>query len=503
MFSDILKKTLPKETSALVPFFESKNNQSTKQQQDIINTTSRFNISPSLFQRDFLIEVPIDSLSVPLHIFDGSILFNGSSQFNTQNQKIYGIQLPTEILQVGFILDHIHKPSLILQKGVDFIQQDNKLLLNLNPSELPFTVIFKMLDNQTVPHLQIWLHYVQIDNKQLQKVFGNWIHFNTSSTLVGKLIMNTLWDMLQKGFSLFNYKKILCAMTNTEVLNISGVVEDIFIEGDRNIVIVDNQIFTSPISANVLVSIGDKVTPKSNLFDNAIIYTKTDEIPSSFISGIHLGEGLIGSEFSGGILIENTFSRFPGLSEVIVSSKIGAEVLHTLISGGVVYLSGGGLISELDLLVTDQDADYEIIRLFDILPFKGLPETVSAFTQYLNEQIAYQGKSLLDIATDKGHQQPADLNLFDQYRKYALGANSFYTYININTISKDIDLKQIFSYLEKIAPTGTCMLNFFQDAHIVEYTTNNISEDIATFYVSDTTESFDNISDNNTGGLSV
>ncbi len=495
IFSDLLKKIAPKETSALSKFFHCFNDQVLCRQSEANSSLSRLTAPATCLYPFKLVEINQTDLTNNSYSFKGNISFNEGKYFNESSQLLYKIKLPADIIDVQFIQDRPSNPKILLQQNIDFVIEKGYLITRKDLSKLGFNSVFKQLANFPDLFIQLWFGDTQVNKDQLNKTFGKWVGFNTKPTFSNGTLLNLIFDALQQGLSEAILKRILCILTDTSYVDTGGIVTDIFIEGDYNVVIINDIPFTSPRSAEVLVSVGDLIKDGQFLFNNAGIYTRSDNIPEDTISGIHLGESLIGSEFQGGIFIENITSNFPGLNELVVSDKISAEVLTALLDGQEVYLTNGDHGSSLDLLVSDQDAAYEVIRLYDILPFKGHPDTVTKFIQKINEQAAYQGKTVLDVIIDKNNQRPKYINLFDHYRKFALGSNTAYVYINNNALDIDININQTLTYLDKLIPVGTCLLTFFQNSSIVEYNTNNITESLETFYVSDLEDTANSFTD--------
>lgn len=421
---------------------------------------------------------------------DAGDYFDGKTLFSDTPQEFFRIHLPKGITDCSFISDSVNKPKILLQRGIDFEIIDSYIYLDIS---------WKSSDwSRAGLNYVIYLLDCVAPTDYLQRLYSDALGIVLSSTEEHKQVINIFYDIMQQGFTDRLFKRLLCVITDTTYLYNDEIIKDIFKEGEYNIIVGSSgQVYMS--KASPIVNVGDTALGDTLLFDNVSIYTKQDDIPFSKFPTLLLDSSLIGKEFKGGIQIDNVLYDAPGLREIIQSNKQGADALYALIDGRPIYLIGDVDSDnfEIELLVTDisEGVEYTIVTLQDLLPFKGLPDTVDAFRAYLTD-MTKDTKSIMDIlVSDSYDQVPRYINLFKQYQKHALNDNTLFLSLNLDSIPETVSYIKILSYFKKILPMHASLLSFFEKECNVTYDLTSIKDTVDCFYMVEVNDEYSDYKD--------
>jgi hypothetical protein len=118
--------------------------------------------------------------------------------------------------------------------------------------------------------------------------------------------VNIAWDLRVEGATVRNIHRMLALMTDTDYVDQTGTIQEIFEEGDKQCVLTENAVYTAPASANVLIPAGSTIQEGDFLFDTYIVKGGTELIDFEDFEALTLGPGLVGNVSPQGLLFENT-----------------------------------------------------------------------------------------------------------------------------------------------------------------------------------------------------
>jgi len=427
------------------------------------------------------------------YIFDGTLTFDGSAFFNSKMTSVFRMAVPKDIIEPAFIADDPADPKIILQNGIDFIYNDGFIYMNEDIRSKNFKVGF---DESFPPQQTLSLWFLNCGGfyNTIQRLYGDTIQ---AASFSNREIINIYWDMLIEGCSSKNLRRLLCAITDTDYLGVTGTVQEIFTENNRICAYIEDNLYTAPEAAGILVSVGDTVEEGQLIFGNAVIYEKDDTIPDGLFPIMHLSEAMVGADIAGGVSISNQSSDIPGLRETLLMENVSLDAVEALISGDPAYLvsTSGGY--ELIQYATEPYTELKMVRILEALPFRGTDENVLAFLNKLNSLAIQNNKTILDILIDsRDGSVPDTLNLFDQYRKNLFGTNATFISIKTELAPSDINPSACLAFLKRVLNAGTALLTFFASESIVEYSLDAVLDSVSTFIVPDTlAEVFDSVTD--------
>jgi hypothetical protein len=437
------------------------------------------------------------------------IFFNGVYQFGDSTHTFFTLPIDSSIKKIPFITSSPVNPEIILQENVDYMvnYEQNLIFFRDNPFNMNFNKRFVESSDDPDLGIALWLYHADKDYNDIDDIYAKTVKLNVQSSEYFKRIVNAIWDLRVEGGTLNNVNKLLTSTIDADFITTGGELTKIFSEGDREWVEISGKLYSAPSGTEVLPNIGDTILDGQMIWGGVQIFTGLDDIDFDSFPALQLGPNFIGNEFTGGVLVENVEYPFPDQELlVLVSDEDSFYLVEDLSETALTYLAEGvdGFI--IDLLVTDTDADYQVISTRRDLPYKGREDTVEAFKQYLLGQYVVQGADITEaIIRDNHGQVPETINLFKEYQQRAFKNNAFFVSIDTNLIPSGVDPGMFLSYIKFTVPAYTTLLTFLSSSSTVNYSTSNISEAVDAFHVVDVVEDYagENITDNVNRKLSI
>jgi hypothetical protein len=415
------------------------------------------------------------------------ILFDGSRSFGTRGTETrFSLPIDPSLKNIPFILSSPYNPEIVLQVNIDYRIEGSFIYFNSNPFTAGFNS--RVVEGAAGPTtgIAMWFYNSDKDYKDLQYIFAEPVKVSAQSDRYFKNVVNSIWNLRIEGGTICNVTSLLNNITDCDTPRTAEAVRDIFTEGGRKWVRTDTHLYSAPEAATVMYSIGDMIEPCQPLFDAVKIYTGLDDISKAEFPAMHLGEGFVGTDFPGGITIENEDYPFPS-KKLLIYDEQGAALVEDISVLYYNYLINrvNGYI--IDLLVTDTEIPYTLIDSYWDLPFRGQEASVIDFKNYIaGIQAQVSGAGIADIAISNNlGQVPTTINLFKEYQKNIFRNNAFFLVINTSLIPEGVDPSIFLTYVKYTIPAYTTMLTFMGSESTVSYTASNINESLDVFYVAD------------------
>jgi len=194
-----------------------------------------------------------------------------------------------------FLTTGLTEPGTILRRNQDYIFEDGLIVFLRDPLEL--TGILKRLTSyrEQTPMFSfvLWGFQVQDDIDAVCDYFGTVAGICGSGTAVMQEAVNVAWGLRTEGATVRNVKRMLSILTRTEYAKVSGVVRDVYGEGDSICVRTDVDVYTAPADAAVLVNIGDALTAGQLIFDSFAVHEGWGDIEFADFEGVTLDPGFV------------------------------------------------------------------------------------------------------------------------------------------------------------------------------------------------------------------
>lgn len=448
---------------------------------------SRTAIQPLRRKRWLPLRVAEDSVgasgipfNTPGYTFDGTLLFD-----HEPSSYGFSVPLPAGVVNVGFVVNNITDPSLILQNGYDFKVDATlgRLVFKVNPFMLPFARV----PTENGLELLLTLRSVDFDYKDLDKIYGLAVETRLGSTEYYKRVMNALWELRMSGATTTNTIEFMSSVLDTDPAKVDGVVTNIFEEPGKKFVLVGETLHSAPANANFLVAVGDTVKRNDALFDSVMLYADQNSIPSSVMPGLHIGSWLAGADIKGGVLAENADKPFPGIRWLLLSTTPGAALVEDVTTADYTYLVQAVQGNDLYMLVDNALAGYKLIATRWELPFYGAPSSVEAFRNRLAFEAATDGYDIGDVVIADNHGgEPPTINMFDFYWRHVLSLNGFLIVARMDLAPEGVDAASLMSRLGSLIPANQTMMTFMSLTH-EDMCLSGVSDAVDAFHVAEET----------------
>jgi hypothetical protein len=371
---------------------------------------SRHTVVPKRPVEWSLYEVPLGSFETPLLFSDGAIFDTGVIFDSALPTRTLPCPLSSRCDDVKFILSDPAAPSVIWQKDIHFtIDTDRRCFFFKNdPRSLSdFKQAFNASGDMCV---QLWLHKCSLDYSDIAHIYGDMIKISLASEDYDKRLVNALWDNLNDGCTIKAGNALMAAIADSDICEEDGIVGEVFTEAGRAWVSVydssaraSGRLYSAPDVSSAIVEAGDTVKNGQLLFDSISIYRKGDTLPTSEVPGLHLSPSLIGPDFGEGVLVENKDSAFPGKRWYVVTDSDTGVLVDDVTEADYSYLVENFDGINITLLVDDPSAQYSLVEGRRDLPYKGRPDNVAAFQEYVTAAGVKLGANITDAAVARNN----------------------------------------------------------------------------------------------------
>jgi len=235
-------------------------------------------------------------------------LVYGGGEFYGDNTGI-----PTHVYPIdpGFSTEFfalgITEPDTVLRKGVDYDVINDNVHFFEDPLLIPGLVKTTTLDTNGDPVFQFLLFGFEVE----EDIEAACLYFGTMAGVCGTSsptltdAVNLAWDLRVDGATVRHLHRMLALLTDTTYLDQPGIIQDIFEEGDRRVVLTEDAVYTAPLSSTVLKSVGEPVQEGDFLFSTYLVKGGTELIDFEDFEALTLGPGFVSDISPQGLLFEN------------------------------------------------------------------------------------------------------------------------------------------------------------------------------------------------------
>ena len=407
------------------------------------------------------------------YIFDGELDFDGSYLFNSKPYPVTKLKLPADMREPFAITDDPVKPSRVYYLHSDYVVEDGWVIIKSN-----ITQSFKILKfDESIPPRPIygvWFLGSFRDYKITERLYAVPVGLGVSGPSA-RLISRICWDMLAQGCSESTLRRLLCAITDTDYFDISGVVTRVYEEGTRWCVEVGGRVFRAPKSCAVIVAEGDFVKSGEFLFNNAQIISGEETISSDDFPMLHLSEGWVGADVPGGVSVLNKTVDPPRLLDTVLLDP------DNLNAADVVPDDDKLLVPEGYESVSYEYDTYKkklLVRVYELPDYRGQSTSVKKFVRRLNEESLKTAHAPLGLDANKPLKS---WNLFNLYRNGLAGANTIFIKVRADLAPDCVDIAELLSFVSRVYKSGAMILTFMAIDSIVTYSLSQADEKIEVF----------------------
>lgn len=223
------------------------------------------------------------------------------------NGQTFDYTLPTDFIDVGFILDDPINPQVILVKNAHYAIDGQTISFRDNP--------FNQFTNRDVftgsvvtdEQVTLWCGQVDFDDrKYIANQFGYVLKLELESSQNYKDLLNATWDAALNGPSRDTLDRSLSAICDAPIAKANETVVDIVTESNRKLVITDQSVYIIGVSATIIVAIGQVLSTGDYLTSAFKVIDLSQGTPTpDQLSVLYMTTDYLKGPFSGSIGFEN------------------------------------------------------------------------------------------------------------------------------------------------------------------------------------------------------
>ena len=224
-----------------------------------------------------LIQIPLSKIHTKVLMLDGSWAVGTAviGQAVSTENTVVQVQLPSSC--TGLSVECTG--NYLLVRDADFLVKDTYFVLTVDPFKL-----FKYVHMQNgEPYFDVWVYGVpteaSLDNFSVLT--------NTDLNQIPKS-GKSVWESYVEGLTEDRLNQIISAGLGVDLAKVSGIVRNVWTEGNYRFISVEGSVHSAPIQYETLVVPGDEVAVLQQLFDTHSLYTKGQLPEYSDISEIAL-----------------------------------------------------------------------------------------------------------------------------------------------------------------------------------------------------------------------
>ena len=225
---------------------------------------------------------------------DAALFYGGAAIYGQQTVTSDNRRFPFDTTYAPqYLSTSIDNPQSILRLGQDYVFEDGWIIFLRDPESL--VGIQKKAkagtDGQTYFEMLLWGVQVLEDLQAICNFFGTMAAVCGPSTERTMEAINVAWDLRVTGATVRNVQRLCAVITGVDYVYEEGIVKDIYQEGDSVCVLADNAVYTAPLEAKVLATVGQTLQPDDVIFDTFVIKSSNDSIDFDDFEGLTLGGG--------------------------------------------------------------------------------------------------------------------------------------------------------------------------------------------------------------------
>ena len=242
------------------------------------------------------------------HKYGDGLLYGEGSIYGEQVVTLTEWNYPiAEDLSPAYLTGSVFGGHPVWQRGVDYDVINGRIIFREDPLNLPgVEKLPTSADGETVIQFLLWGFKTDRDVQAVQDMFGvigGVYQFDSSEDY--KEAVNIAWDLRTDGASLQNIHRLLSHISDVDYVSAIGTVMQIFDEGDRVVVMTEDQVYTAPLGTGVLVELGDQLAPGTPIFNSYSLRSGKEEVDFEDFEGLLLEQGVLGSGYINGIFLPN------------------------------------------------------------------------------------------------------------------------------------------------------------------------------------------------------
>lgn len=246
--------------------------------------------------------------------------------------------MPDTLVDAPFVLQNlILYPSLVLVKGLDYEVNRERKLIRFKSDPFKNSLIAKreIFDEQGAKvdeEIGLWVYKAQYDLQYLQIQFAYALGLVLESTEGSKQLMNAFWNAhVAGGMSVSLLTLFLSALSGAPiVISPTETVEVIRTEADSKLVITDQYVYRFPLTANIIVTVGQVVHAGDRLSDAVEIVELAGNSPDySILPALSLSPSFL----SGGYMAELSVKNHRVALEYLGTDQNNKAVVRFEVSG--------------------------------------------------------------------------------------------------------------------------------------------------------------------------
>jgi hypothetical protein len=235
------------------------------------------------------------------------VLYDGQYSYGQQTMDLDEWRYPIDPdFCPNFLTTGILNPERILTKDVDYTISDGTITFLEDP------LLAAGLDKRSLPTADgprfqffLWGFNVEEDISAVCDYFGTVAGVCGPSNETYHKALNIAWDLRVEGATVQNIHRMLSVITNTDYVHTGGKIHEIFYEGDRICVRTEENIYTAPGNAKVVVPVGTTIEPGDIIFDTFSVKHGSEPIDFDEFEGLTLDQGYLATTVGGSLFLPN------------------------------------------------------------------------------------------------------------------------------------------------------------------------------------------------------
>ena len=220
------------------------------------------------------------------------LVYGGDVIYGEQNTSAQNRRFPIDpAFSPKFLTVGITEPSVVLRLGEDYSLDSGNIIFFEDPLAIPGIAKNPKMgeDGSTLFDFFLWGFQVEEDINAVCTFFGTMAGICDVTNKWTEEAVQVAWDLRVHGATAQNLKRVLGILTRTDYVHTAGNVQNVFTEGDRVCVALEEAVYTAPASAAPLVNEGDAVVVGQTIFDAYAIRLGNEDIPFEDFEGLALG----------------------------------------------------------------------------------------------------------------------------------------------------------------------------------------------------------------------
>jgi hypothetical protein len=246
---------------------------------------------------------------------DGSVVERPAGFIQTfggqDKPGIVQIKLPPKLVALPFTLQNfVLYPTSVLVNGVDYEVDEGYLRLRndiFKDTRFPQRIVYDSKGNVVDIEVGVWVYRGQFDLDYVYTHFGYAIGVQLKSSRFSKEVINALFDMYVQGPSMLGFESFLSALSgDPRVRNPVETVEVVQTESDRKLVVTSGHSYSFPLTANIIVSVGDVLYAGDRMSDAVMVSELSGQHPDySLLPALSLGTNFLSGGYFSTLTVKN------------------------------------------------------------------------------------------------------------------------------------------------------------------------------------------------------